>query len=623
MSAHREDRCPTVVKRTGTLLLTLGLYGFPAVHCGAMVYHSNGSAASVQALQNAAHNGDTITIPAGTFTWGSGVRINKGITLQGVAGATRINRAAGTTHDLITIQPTADVPVRVTGIRFNQPVGQNGDKHALFVQGPYGGTWGLTQLRIDHCYFYGGVRTIFLRYRINGVVDHNTFHNCAYITEHFGDDNHAWNRAGTPQFGTSDAIFFEDNSIILDNALSYTDVQSDINTGGKIVWRYNTFDTTQYTGIFGSIIGAHGNGLYWQGSNDWNRGGIMTEFYGNTVRFSNAFRIIWLRGGRNIVANNTFVGNLGSGKLVAFDEEEGFVFTPRRTTWPAEDQVNNTFIFGNTLNGQPTTAAMVGCWQAGSQPFIHRARDYWLRPPSPTTITNYPRPGYPSLPNHPLPYNPPITSWSPYVYPHPLVSGEPSSTDFNNDGNPDYVLYNVTTRQTVVWYMDGNIHVSTSYGPTFPAGWSLVGVADFNGDDHPDYLLFKPATRQTVIWYLNNNVHVSSAFGPTTWAGWNVAGVADFNLDGHPDYLLFNPITKQTAIWYLNNNLPISSAFGPTIWPAWNVAGVADFNVDGDPDYLLFNPITKQTAIWYLNNNVRVSSAFGPTIWPLWSLLGL
>jgi hypothetical protein len=613
------------VKRIGTLLLTLGLYGFPAAHCVATVYHSNGSAAHVQALQNAAHRGDTIAIPAGIFTWASGVTINKGITLQGVAGATRITRAAGYRNALITITGLpSDLPVRITGIRFNSPIGQNGDLQSISVVGPYGGAWGLTQLRIDHCYFYGGMRTLLFRYRINGVIDHNTFHNTTYLFEHYGDDNYAWMRAGSsPRFGTSDSVFFEDNYILCDSALTYFDVQGDLNTGGKYVWRYNTFDFTGFTGVFGSIIGEHGNQAYWQGHDDWNRGGIMCEFYENTVRLGNTprFRVLWFRGGRNIVANNTFYGNL-NGLLVAFTEQEGIDVFPLRSSWPAEDQVNNTFIFGNTLNDQPTTAAMVGCWETASQPFIHRARDYWLRPPSPTTITNYPRPAYPSLPNHPLPYNPPITSWAPYIYPHPLVSEAPA-TDFNNDGKPDYVLYNATTRQTVLWYMDGNVHVSTSYGPTFPAGRSLVGVADFNGDAHTDYLLFNSATRQTMIWYLNNNVHVSSAFGPTTWAGWNVAGVADFNLDGHPDYLLFNPISGQTAIWYLNNNVRVSSTFGPTTWAGWNVAGVADFNLDGHPDYLLFNPISGQTAIWYLNNNVRVSSAFGPTTWAGWSVAGV
>ena len=45
---------------------------------------------------------------------------------------------------------------------------------------------------------------------------------------------------------------------------------------------------------------------------------------------------------------------------------------------------------------------------------------------------------------------------------------------------------------------------------------------DFNNDGHPDYLLFNPSTGQTAIWYLNNNVRINSAFGPTAWAGWSL-----------------------------------------------------------------------------------------------------
>jgi len=48
------------------------------------VYNSDGTAASVQYLHdNLAHDGDTITLPAGMFTWTSGVHLTKGITLQG------------------------------------------------------------------------------------------------------------------------------------------------------------------------------------------------------------------------------------------------------------------------------------------------------------------------------------------------------------------------------------------------------------------------------------------------------------------------------------------------------------------------------------------------------------
>ena len=92
-----------------------------------------------------------------------------------------------------------------------------------------------------------------------------------------------------------------------------------------------------------------------------------------------------------------------------------------------------------------------------------------------------------------------------------LAFGKPSPpapTDFNNDGKPDYLLYNSSTRQTVIWYLNSNIFIGSALGPTVPAGWQPVGVADFNRDGHPDYLLFNEATRGTVIWYMNNNVHM-------------------------------------------------------------------------------------------------------------------
>ena len=96
-------------------------------------------------------------------------------------------------------------------------------------------------------------------------------------------------------------------------------------------------------------------------------------------------------------------------------------------------------------------------------------------------------------------------------------------------------------------------------------------MADFNGDGHTDCLLFNSSTRDTVIWYLNNNVVIGSTYGPTLPGGWSVAGVADFNGDGHTDCLLFNSNTRQTVIWYLNNNDFTASTYGPTLPGGWSV----------------------------------------------------
>jgi hypothetical protein len=195
--------------------------------------------------------------------------------------------------------------------------------------------------------------------------------------------------------------------------------------------------------------------------------------------------------------------------------------------------------------------------------------------------------------------------------------------DFNDDNHPDYALFNPTPtiRQTQIWYMSGPTRIGSASGPTIPSGWELVATDDFNLDGFADYVLYNASSHQTAIWYLHNNTYIGGAYGPTLPMGWKLVGVEDFNDDGHPDYALFNPATHQTSILYMSGPTLIGSASGPTIPIAWDLVATADFNNSGHPDYLLYNRATRQTAIWYLHNNVFVSSAFGPTLPVGWSLV--
>jgi YVTN family beta-propeller protein len=189
-----------------------------------------------------------------------------------------------------------------------------------------------------------------------------------------------------------------------------------------------------------------------------------------------------------------------------------------------------------------------------------------------------------------------------------------SAYDFNGDGKPDYVLYNATTRQTAIWYLNNNVYLSGAYGSTLPAGWMLIDTADFNGDGHPDYALYNSSTKQTAIWYLNNNVYISGAYGPTLPSGWELVATGDFNSDRKPDYVLYNSSMRQTAIWYMNNNAYVSGGYGPTLPVGWSVVGLGDFNGDGQTDYLLFNSTSRQSAIWYLSGRSLLAGAYGPMI---------
>src|SRR5882757_7248038 len=103
-----------------TAAITLIWSGFSAF---ATVYDSDGSAASVQGLQNAALNGDTITLPSGTFTWTSRVTITKAIILQGTGVGSTIIKDDVQSGSLISFALQPNLTSRLTGIEF-----QNGGR---------------------------------------------------------------------------------------------------------------------------------------------------------------------------------------------------------------------------------------------------------------------------------------------------------------------------------------------------------------------------------------------------------------------------------------------------------------------------------------------------------------
>src|SRR5438552_15854328 len=105
------------MKRTGTLLLALFLGVCFASHCGATVYHSDGSAVNVQLIHDIqAIDGDTITLPAGTFVWTIRVAISKAITLQGAGVGQTIIKDGVQSGQLLYFSLVSGLPSRLTGI---------------------------------------------------------------------------------------------------------------------------------------------------------------------------------------------------------------------------------------------------------------------------------------------------------------------------------------------------------------------------------------------------------------------------------------------------------------------------------------------------------------------------
>jgi hypothetical protein len=639
------------VRTLGAILCTLLLSSFSAPHSGATVYHSNGTAASVQALHNyAALNGDTITVPAGIFTWSTPVTLSKAITLQGEGSGITVIRDAVQSKALLTWNLVANKASRMTGIEF-----RNGGRTARRFKGiiPINGiAYDNRTMRIDHCKFEH-LNGLALQFRdVIGVADHNVFletgnqaiqvWNQKWGGRTFG--NGSW--MDTNHFGTSRFMFIEDNAFIYGAAYPAIDAYG----GARYVARHNTFVNCNQ--------GGHGT------EGQRNRGMRAIESYNNRfIGNDTPGVLINIRSGVALVHDNIVSGDKpGFKRNFALNCHRVFnAFTAYwggangQSRWDVNQSGGPLYSATATGGGKLTvTVAAAANWMVGctimktSNPGANNFSQ--ITATTSNTITFLGAGGYRanmSFANgdtfslykvNQVLDQPGRSGGSPIngVPPVPPPGWNNQVTD------PCYEWNNIdtSTGQNVPIHFSAhqpicriNEHYFNSTKPPgytpyiyphpltlLPVGTARASVTDFNGDGSPDYVLRRASTQQTAIWYLDNNVYAGSALGPTL-APWRLAAVADFNHDSHADYSLFHPVTGWTGILYLSGPTYMGTVFGPTLPSGWELVRAADFNGDSNPDYLLYNGNTRRTVIYLLNNNVYIGSGYGQTLPPGWTLV--
>jgi hypothetical protein len=633
---------------SGKIVLAILIFsGFPALRCGATVYQSNGSAASVQSLHNTALNGDTITLPAGTFTWTTPVNINKAITLQGAGTGTTIVRDAVQSGNLVNWALAPAQPSRMTGIEFQDGGRPSTTIGVLFVSGSNtnGGSF-----RMDHCKV-NDLNGIPVFDTVVGVIDHCVFafgnnqHTAMYIygkkwnNQDFGDG--AW--AAPTNFGSSEFLFLEDNNFV--NSGSSNAAATDAYGGARFVVRHNT--------IFNAFVTNHGTE-----STGRIRGGRAMEVYRNTFSGTDLNRFVGgIRSGVVLFHDNNISGFWDQPLFTLANFRNYFPFDP----WGGADGTNpwdvnepSVFFTGTAASSSSgTTVTVSGVnWTPNQWAgyTIRRTSDVcnsgsltfgFIHSNTTNTITYTDNGGYPWIPtmsfcagdtleirrvDHALDQpgraggslitgDPPVppANWNDQVT-EPCYSWNNGQAGFS--GGPG-------VKANVHYFNNTQMPGYTEYTYPHPlTGVPRALLADFNGDGSPDFLLQLNGGGQTAIWYLNNNVRINGAAGPTLPIGWSIRGVADFNGDGHVDYSVTHTATNSTAMAYMSGPTLIGAAWGPTLPPGWELVGTADFNGDGAPDYVLYKAITRQTAIWYLNNTVLIGGNAGPIVPPGWSLVG-
>jgi hypothetical protein len=655
------------VRTPGAILCTLLLSGFLALRCGATVYHSNGSVANVQALHNAAKDGDTITLPAGTFSWTSRLNITKGITLQGattiigagtgfprITDATIIKdntpRRGSGVLGIIWAEMRSSQSFRLTGVTFAPGSSTKMPPGSAAIQLTSHDSAPCTRVRIDHCHFaslYQG-KMIAIGGWVYGVADHNVItcrNTYSFLVMHgaYGgtsqyNGNGAW--ADYPWYGTGKFWFIEDNTITNGNIDSYF--------GGRWVARHNYLKNT-----LPSTHGTEGGSF---------RGVRAVEFYDNIVNWTLTFGGGGQRSGTSMWHDNTFIGRepnvwgMSNFRQSVIRTNPVWGFSDGTSPWDANDtEGNGTFVPGHPpfvfASGSATSPTITD----GPRGTLRDSTKNWI----PNQWIGYSvKAVSPGSPSYPLgSYITGNTSNTIFYRYQPITAGTKHlkfSTgdkyqihrvlimmDQNGRGKSDQIIG--TSRpvlQATGWagwphsalepcYSWNNIHRPSGHSlgyfnaPGQPTSHSGIDYFNLGGGFPPNST--PSAVSSTYTAALNGVAYTGTFVYPHPLTllpvGTPRAIVSDFNGDGSPDYVLQRPGTHQTAIWYLDNNVYADFALGPTL-ASWRLAAAADFNHDSHADYSLFNPVTGFTGIWYLLGPTFIGGAFGPTFPSGWELVG-
>jgi len=343
------------MKAWGVFVLIVVLVGFSG-RCGATVYNSDGTPQSVQYLHDSqAQNGDTITLPPGSFGWSIGVNLTKTVTLQG-AGTTATGGGDVTTitdnvasgQPLIELQANSTDLARITGLTVKSGTGSIKDGGTVKIDGP-------GNIRIDHCHLVASSDANYAIVRfwtgLFGVMDHCIldltgthalyFHN-GRQSGSSGDQagNLEWSLP--TNFGGPDYFFIEDNI-----------VNGDVPGGPYATRVYDGFSASKVVLRFNSLSQSCLGETHATGHAGDDRGLRSQECYGNSVTSSLQhdpnFDALDMGSGTTLIWGNDW-SNGGNG---VYKQIYHFNVTRKdNTTYPQIPPPNGWGYAGTEFNGQ-------------------------------------------------------------------------------------------------------------------------------------------------------------------------------------------------------------------------------------------------------------------------------
>ena len=310
----RPDSAAVSSVLAALLFTASGTAAAPTATPSGKIWQSDGSAANIQRIHDRqASDGDTITIPKGTFSWTTYLILTKKITIQ---GQTTTNApSSSTSNDLTIIQDNLSRSTDRPMIMLNSPGGQR-ISGITFTVGTVTqpsnysvidfGVGASNPIRIDHVVNNTLYRNNFVTaggtYNY-GVVDHCVLHaggiNVDPANGGGPQGDEAW--AAPTGFGGPNFFFVEDNNQDTSSSPNAIAAIANITAGGKVVVRHNVIKGNTI------LLALHSIGM----TSPWRRSGRASEVYNNTVTQTKAGTdLAGSTGGPTYWYNNTFVGSI-------------------------------------------------------------------------------------------------------------------------------------------------------------------------------------------------------------------------------------------------------------------------------------------------------------------------
>jgi hypothetical protein len=190
--------------------------------------------------------------------------------------------------------------------------------------------------------------------------------------------------------------------------------------------------------------------------------------------------------------------------------------------------------------------------------------------------------------------------------------------DLNGDGMPDIVWQHAFDGWLAVWFMNGNVAVSTQLlgiERVADVNWAIRAVGDIDGDGRADLIWQHRTTGWLAAWRMNGAQVVSTAFlsiGQLP-VDWQIVGAGDLNGDGKADLVFQHRTEGWLAAWYLDGATVSSTqllSINRMTDSAWHIRGVGDVNGDGHSDLLWQNDTSGALAVWLMNGTTVLSTSF-------------